>query len=120
VIKKALIVSTMVSALLISPAHAIVGFHGETLSVSKTTGVKSGDTLVVTGQHFDETVGIYVALCVSVKPGTLPSPVVAALMKPGLPVLLSGFHQIRLHTASDWQSLFNQEDVLKSRSKFRQ
>jgi hypothetical protein len=74
VIKKALIVSTMVSALLISPAHAIVGSHGETLSVSKTTGVKSGDTLVVTGQHFDETVGIYVALCVSVKPGTLPSP----------------------------------------------
>lgn len=64
----------MVSALLISPAHAIVGSHGETLSVSKTTGVKSGDTLVVTGQHFDETVGIYVALCVSVKPGTLPSP----------------------------------------------
>jgi hypothetical protein len=58
----------------IVPAHAVTGSHGETLTVSKMKNIKSGDKLVISGQHFDETVGIYVALCTVVKSGILPSP----------------------------------------------
>jgi hypothetical protein len=56
------------------PALAVIGSHGEILKVSKTTGVKSGDSLVVTGQHYDETIGIYVAFCKVVPSGQLPTP----------------------------------------------
>ena len=74
VLKKVLIAATLTTGLLMSPASALAGAHGETLKVSKTTGIKSGDKLVITGQHFDETVGIYVALCTVVKVGILPTP----------------------------------------------
>ncbi len=55
-------------------ASALTGATGELLTVSKVSGIKAGDKLVITGQHFDETVGIYVALCTLVKAGVLPSP----------------------------------------------
>ena len=61
-------------SLQISPALAVLGSHGETLKVSKTTGIKSGDSLTVTGQHYDETIGIYVAFCKVVPQGQLPTP----------------------------------------------
>ena len=57
-----------------TPAEAVTGSNGEVLKVSKISNIKSGDKIVVSGQHFDETVGIYVALCTVVKVGTLPSP----------------------------------------------
>ncbi len=72
--KKIAIAGVLLAALLASPAQALVGQHGEILKVSKTTGIKSGDKLVITGQHFDETVGIYVAMCTIVKAGILPTP----------------------------------------------
>jgi len=47
---------------------------GAILSVSKTSAVKSGDLITVTGAYFDETVGIYVAMCVLVPKGQQPTP----------------------------------------------
>ena len=55
-------------------ATAVNGPHGEILRVTKATAIKSGDSIVVSGQHFDETVGIYVAMCKVVPKGQLPSP----------------------------------------------
>ncbi len=73
-LKKIAISSALLATMLMTPAHAVTGSHGEILKVSKVSGIKSGDKLIVTGQHFDETVGIYVALCTVVKAGVLPSP----------------------------------------------
>lgn len=50
------------------------GRYGQILTVSKVTGIKAGEVLKVTGNKFDETVGIYVALCVTPKAGALPTP----------------------------------------------
>ena len=55
-------------------SNSVTGPHGESLKVSKSTAIKSGDSIVVSGQHFDETVGIYVAMCKVVPKGQLPSP----------------------------------------------
>ncbi len=73
-LKKALLAGLLVGVLTANFASALTGSAGEILKVSKTTGIKSGDKLIITGQHFDETVGIYVALCTIVKKGLLPSP----------------------------------------------
>lgn len=72
--KSAIVLGAILALISIAPAQAVTGSHGEMLLVSKSTNIKSGDKLVVTGQHFDETVGIYVALCTVVKAGVLPSP----------------------------------------------
>jgi len=72
--KTILLASLILVVSSVVPAQALTGSHGEILKVSKTTGIKSGDKLVVSGQRFDETIGIYVALCTLVKAGTLPSP----------------------------------------------
>jgi hypothetical protein len=48
--------------------------NGSILRVSKTIGIKSREKITVTGQHFDETVGIYVAMCKVVPKGQLPTP----------------------------------------------
>ena len=69
----ALVVGCFLSAQTLS-ASAVLGSHGETLKVSKTTNVKSGDLIRVTGQHYDETIGIYVAFCKVVPKGQLPTP----------------------------------------------
>jgi len=74
VMRKLLLCGVLMGLLAGSPAMAVSGSHGEMLSVSKVSGVKSGDTLTIIGQHFDETVGIYIAMCVVVKPGSLPTP----------------------------------------------
>jgi hypothetical protein len=71
-------------ALQVSPSLAATGGHGETLKVSKTTKIKSGDLLVVTGQHYDETVGIYVAFCKVVPKGQLPTPCGGGADKSGI------------------------------------
>ncbi len=75
--KRALIGAAFVGLFLasqVTAANAVLGSHGESLTVSKTTGVKSGDSLTVTGQHYDETIGIYVAFCKVVSKGQLPTP----------------------------------------------
>ena len=58
----------------INPAEAVTGTHGEILSVSKTTAIKSGDVLTVSGKNFDQTVGIYVAMCKITVASALPTP----------------------------------------------
>ena len=70
----------------ISPAQAapktVTGSNGATLTASATTA-KSGATLVVTGNHFDETVGIYVGFCVVPKKGKPPTPCGGGINKAG-------------------------------------
>jgi hypothetical protein len=51
---------------------AATGSHGEILSASPTSGIKSGQIISVSGKNFDETVGIYVEMCQIVPAGTLP------------------------------------------------
>jgi hypothetical protein len=72
--KSAIVFGALLALSSIVPAQAVTGSRGETLKVSKTVNIKSGDKLVISGQHFDETVGIYVAMCTVVKAGILPSP----------------------------------------------
>jgi len=76
--KRAAITTVMLAlfaaASLTPAAHAVLGSQGESLTVSKSTGVVSGSTITVTGQHYDETVGIYVAFCKVVPKGQLPTP----------------------------------------------
>ena len=79
----------LVSAMLIfgvnPPAQAatITGSQGQILSVSKTIA-KSGSMITVTGNRFDETVGIYLALCVVPKKGQQPTPCGGGVNKAGL------------------------------------
>lgn len=56
----------------VSESH-VVGSQGEVLTVSKVTGIKSGQTIIVSGKGFDITVGIYVEMCQVVPVGTLPT-----------------------------------------------
>jgi hypothetical protein len=56
-----------------SPSMA-TGSQGEILRVSQTKNISSGSILTVTGQHYDETIGIYVAMCIVVPSGQLPTP----------------------------------------------
>lgn len=72
-----------ISAMPTSHALSVKGAQGQTLSVSKTT-VKSGTTLTVSGNYFDETVGIYLAFCVVPKKGQPPTPCGGGVNKAGL------------------------------------
>ena len=66
-----------------SSASSIKGSQGQVLSVSKTT-VKSGSVVTVRGNYFDETVGIYLAFCVSPAKGKAPTPCGGGVNKAGL------------------------------------
>ena len=55
-----------------TPAIAATGSHGEILTASPTSGIKSGQIISVSGKNFDESVGIYVEMCQIVPAGTLP------------------------------------------------
>lgn len=78
-----LVLALAISAMPTSHALSVQGAQGQTLSVSKTT-VKSGTTLTVTGNYFDETVGIYLAFCVVPKKGQPPTPCGGGVNKAGL------------------------------------
>ena len=86
--KKALAVLMVLSCacFFISPAQAapktVTGSNGATLTASATTA-KSGAILIVTGNHFDETVGIYVGFCVVPKKGKPPTPCGGGINKAG-------------------------------------
>lgn len=78
----------LLSALIVAVANSasaatVTGVHGEKLTVSKSTAIKSGDKLVITGSRFDETVGIYIAICKVVPKGTLPTPCGGGVDKSG-------------------------------------
>ena len=80
-----IIALTLVS-LMITPAHAapkvVKGSSGQTMNASITT-VKSGTMVTVTGNHFDETVGIYLGFCVVPKQGVAPTPCGGGVNKAG-------------------------------------
>lgn len=54
-------------------AAVIQGAQGQALTVSATTA-KSGSMITVSGNRFDETVGIYLAFCVVPNKGQKPTP----------------------------------------------
>jgi hypothetical protein len=70
-----------------SPANAksisVQGIHGESISVSSAS-IKAGTEVTVTGAHFDESVGIYLAYCVLPKTGEVPTPCGGGVNKKGI------------------------------------
>ena len=64
-------------------AASVKSSNGSILTVSKTVGINTGDRLTITGSHFDETVGIYLALCKIVKKTELPTPCGGGIDKTG-------------------------------------
>ena len=75
----------IINCLSISSASAstVKGSQGQVLSVSKTT-FKDGATATVSGKYFDETVGIYLAICVIPKTGQVPTPCGGGVNKAGV------------------------------------
>lgn len=78
----ALVAAITIASMPVSSAASIKGPQGQVLSVSKTT-VKSGSTLTVNGNYFDETVGIYLAFCVIPPKGKAPTPCGGGINKAG-------------------------------------
>jgi len=70
---KLLLTVLAVTSVGMATASAVVGPHGESLIASKTTGIKAGQSILVSGKGFDTTVGIYVEMCQVVPAGTLPT-----------------------------------------------
>ena len=69
-----------------SPAHAAVTAknpNGSSISIKQKTFSKPTQ-ITVTGRGFDETVGIYLALCVVPKKGQLPTPCGGGVNKDGV------------------------------------
>lgn len=64
-------------------AAVIQGAQGQALTVSATTA-KSGSMITVSGNRFDETVGIYLAFCVVPKKGQKPTPCGGGVNKAGV------------------------------------
>jgi hypothetical protein len=77
-------VSVVISCAIIPAANAtsLKGAQGQLLTVSATTA-KSGSMITVTGNRFDETVGIYLAFCVIPKKGAAPTPCGGGVNKAG-------------------------------------
>jgi hypothetical protein len=83
--KKLLCVLIALLVVAISPAAdaaVIKGTQGQILKVSSTTA-KSGSMITVSGNRFDETVGIYLAFCVVPKKGETPTPCGGGINKTG-------------------------------------
>lgn len=73
-------------AFAINPAARAVeikGAQGQVLTVSATTA-KNGSMITVSGNRFDESVGIYLAFCVVPKKGALPTPCGGGANKAGV------------------------------------
>ena len=70
----------------LAPAQAAVsvkGDYGQTLSI-KSNRVAPGSVIKVSGRGFDETVGIYLAICVIPAKGKAPTPCGGGVNKAGL------------------------------------
>jgi len=83
--KRVVAIGVLMALLLPQTAHAVTrkGSQGQTISV-KSTSVKDGSIVTVTGNHFDETVGIYLAFCVIPAQGKAPTPCGGGVNKAGL------------------------------------
>ncbi len=60
-----------------------IGAHKESISVPSNF-LRPGSEVLVTGAHFDESVGIYLAYCVMPKKGELPTPCGGGVNKAGI------------------------------------
>ena len=83
--KRVVAIAVLMALLLPQSAHAVTrtGPQGQTISVKSTT-VKDGSKVTVIGNHFDETVGIYLAFCVIPAQGKAPTPCGGGVNKAGL------------------------------------
>jgi hypothetical protein len=84
-VKKFVFVMIATLVVAISPAAqaaVVKGPQGQLLTVSATTAT-SGSMITVTGNRFDETVGIYLAFCVVPKKGEVPTPCGGGVNKTG-------------------------------------
>lgn len=84
--KKFLFVLIALLPFVINPAAyaaGIKGAQGQLLTVSATSA-KSGTEITVSGNHFDETVGIYLAFCVIPPKGKAPTPCGGGVNKAGV------------------------------------
>jgi hypothetical protein len=79
----ALLLATLVAAPANAGAVVAKGIHGESIAVP-TKSLKSGTLVTVTGTHFDESVGIYLAFCVLPVKGALPTPCGGGANKAGI------------------------------------
>lgn len=78
-----ILITTLVVAISPAAQAAVVkGPQGQLLTVSATTAT-SGSMITVTGNRFDETVGIYLAFCVVPKKGEVPTPCGGGVNKTG-------------------------------------
>ncbi|MSW74373.1 MAG: hypothetical protein F2814_03540 [Actinobacteria bacterium] len=66
-----------------SSRKSISGPAGQVLAASKTL-VTNGARVKVTGENFDETVGIYLGFCVVPKKGSAPTPCGGGINKSGI------------------------------------
>lgn len=66
-----------------SAAVKATAADGAILQISQASGIKSGDSIKITGTHFDETIGIYVAMCKVVPKTELPTPCGGGMDKTG-------------------------------------
>ena len=64
-------------------ATTVTGTHQEVLTAEQTVA-KSGQEITVTGAHFDESVGIYLAYCVKPKVNNPPTPCGGGINKAGV------------------------------------
>jgi hypothetical protein len=82
--KKLLALVVAIALLAMPTAHAVSvkGSQGQQLTVSATTA-KNGSMITVSGNRFDETVGIYLAFCVVPKKGEQPTPCGGGVNKAG-------------------------------------
>jgi len=85
--RKTLILSLFLTLALPQNSYAasksITGSVGQTLSASATS-VSNNSFITVTGRRFDESVGIYLAICVIPKKGLSPSPCGGGVNKAGV------------------------------------
>ena len=64
-------------------SKSITGEFGQTLTASSTS-VSDNAVITVTGKRFDESVGLYLAICVVPKKGLLPTPCGGGVNKAGV------------------------------------
>lgn len=80
------VLGILFASVTIAPAHAAVTAknpNGSSISINKSVYTKA-TMVTVTGRGFDETVGIYLALCVVPKPGERPTPCGGGVNKGGV------------------------------------
>ena len=85
--RKTLILSLLLALALPQNSYAanksVTGELGQTLTTSATS-VANNSVITVTGKRFDESVGIYLAICVIPKSGLQPTPCGGGVNKAGV------------------------------------